>query len=140
MDDATWSGAPDQDPNQDSTSQATPAKRAMGLTQEVRSLRDELTALRESLTAEVRTRQLVVVEDDGFERCVVRTADDHATLLLGARSPKNNSTAVELYVHDAIDGDGPIVGMALLDQGNVVATFDLVSSRLPALWIDGETT
>lgn len=129
VEDATRSGSSDQGRDDG-------LGRSLGLTREVRSLREELAELRRSLADEVRTRRLVVEEGDGFERCILAPAEDHATLLLRARSEPGATSGVELCVHDACEGDGPIVGMALLDEGNVVGVFDVVSGRQPTLWID----
>lgn len=129
MDDVTHSDASDQDPDGG-------VDRMLGLTREVRSLHDELSALRDALATEVRTRRIVVVEADGFERCIVDAAGTHAVITLAGRSEPGLSTAMDFYVDDAMDGDGPSVGLALIDRGNVVASFGLVSPQSPRVWID----
>ena len=107
----------------------------LGLTREVRSLRDELSGLRDDLAREVRTRRIVVVEEDDFERCTISTSGTLGVITLAARCAPGLSTAMDLYVEDASEGDGPSVALALWDEGDAVASFGLVSPHEPELWI-----
>ena len=71
------------------------------LEEENRTLRSDLDALRASLSAEVRTRRLVVEEEDGFERVVAEGHGEHGTLTVYAR-PVDRERAAE----GAVEGDG----------------------------------
>lgn len=61
---------------------------------ENRDLRDALDALRAGLSGEVRTRRLVVEEEDGFERVVAEGHGTHGTVEVYAR-PVDRERATE---------------------------------------------
>jgi hypothetical protein len=84
-----------------------------------------LGKLIERTATELRTRRLVVTEDDGFERVVIDASGSHGEVTVSARPGSAGPAAVDLYAHDASDGDGANVGVALVDQGNVVRSFDV---------------
>ena len=114
---------------------------SLGLTEEVRPLREELAALRRELADEVRTRRVVVVEPDGFERVILYAEETHGGITLGGRSERGRSTALDIHVDDAEEDadpeDVPSFGFAFWDRGNTVASFVVVSPGPPALWSDG---
>ncbi len=78
-----------------------------------------LGELIEHLGHEVRTRRVVVVEDDGFERVILASGGRHGEVTVAARNPGVGTTAAELYAHDAVEGDGPHAGVALIEDGDV---------------------
>ena len=64
---------------------------------------------------------------------------DQATVTVAGRPGRAGlTTAVEMFVHDPVDGDGTSLGFELIDGGNVVGSFSLVSPQHPTLWIDGD--
>lgn len=86
------------------------------LEDENRHLRLDLDLLRASISAEVRTRRLVVVADDGFERIVAEA--DHAeagSLALHVRPAPNDGTgavertSVRLFANEEWDGAGVLL-------------------------------
>lgn len=56
-------------------------------------LRNDLSAMRASLAAEVRTRRLVVEEEDGFERIVAEGRGTHGKIQVHARPVDQSRTA-----------------------------------------------
>jgi hypothetical protein len=101
-------------------------------------LRAELSRLRASLEIEIRTRRIVVREDDGFERVVIGAHGRWGGVAVHGRAHRPGSTSAELFANDPVDGDGANVGLSLADAGNVVATFEVLQGRRPALWIAPE--
>jgi hypothetical protein len=110
----------------------------------VGSLRHELTELRASLAREVRTRRVVVIEEDGSDRVVLEARGRYGRVgVLGFGTgratalPVNGTrpTCVELVANDATDGEGPHLAVALTDSGDVVATLEVHEGRRPVLWI-----
>ena len=77
----------------------------------------ELRALVEALGDEVRARRVVVVDAAGRPRIVLGVEPGVATIRVDA---EGGDPSVELYVVDAIDADGPEVGIALVAGGDVV--------------------
>ncbi len=129
------------------TSGAEPDPLAQRLDQVVAavgSLRQELAELRASLAREVRTRRVVVIEEDGFVRVVLEARARYGRVGVLARRAGLESghgsvaepTCVELVANDASDGDGPHVAVALTDRGDVVATFEVHQGGPPVLWIE----
>ena len=87
---------------------------------EVALLRQELAELRRSLAQEVRTRRLVVVEEDGFER-IDASADGHGgSIIVRAR---DDSWAI--VAADDIGSENNVQAAAyrLVDGGNTAAEF-----------------
>src|SRR5882762_4519852 len=87
------------------------------LTDRVRQLTEELLELRRSSDREVRTRRLVVVEEDGFERIVAEGGGRFGQVTVYGRTPDGRSTCVELFVNDPVDANAAHAGMALVDGG-----------------------
>jgi len=104
------------------------------LVERVGALSAELADLRTSLASEVRTRRVVVVEEDGFERIILGARDRFGHVTVVSRTPPGASTIAELFANDPVDADGANVGVALTDAGNVVATLDVADDRAPRLW------
>jgi hypothetical protein len=101
----------------------------------LRSLSDELQALRDALGRELRTRRIVVVEDDGFERVLVTTRGTFGFVAVRGRDGEGGATCVELFASDPIDGDGANVGVSLSDRGDVVAALDVLERHRARLWV-----
>jgi hypothetical protein len=102
----------------------------------LRVLSADLRALRGALRRELRTRRIVVVEDDGFERVVVSTRGGFGYVAVCGRDGVGGATCVELFANDPVDVDGAHVGMAVSDHGDVVAALDALEGHRPRLWID----
>ena len=110
---------------------------------ELGSLRHELVELRTSLAHEIRTRRVVILEEDGFARIVLETRGHYGRVGVLTREPRGEPankhgqpTCIELVAHDAIDADPPNVAIALTDSGDVVATLEATQGRGPVLWIE----
>ncbi len=88
-----------------------------------------LGELIEHLSDEVKTRRLVVVEDDGFERVVLAAAGRHGEVMVAARNPGGGTTAAELYAHDAMEGDGAHAGVAVVSGGDIAAVIEAMVGR-----------
>lgn len=124
----------------DSTRPGSSPPQLRDLHQLVTQLAGEVADLRAELASEVRTHRLVVVEDDGHERVVIASRGHYGHLMVRGRSPEGRSTAVELFANDPSDGDGANVGLALTDDGDVVALFDVTQGGTPAIWITSDET
>lgn len=109
------------------------------LVERIDSMGRELVELRRALGEEVRTRRVVVVEDDGFERIVLGAAARFGHVTVQARSAGGEPACVELFANDRINGGGAHVGVALSDAGDVAAVLELIVGRLPELWIGPAT-
>ena len=94
--------------------------------------------LQASLAREVRTRRVVVVDRDGFERVVIGAPDGFGHVTVRARTRADGSTCVELFANDPADGDGAEVGVALSAGGELVATLSVFEGRPAALWLGDE--
>jgi hypothetical protein len=81
-------------------------------------LRAEVAALRD----EVRTRRVVVVDAAGRPRIVLSADPGVGSVRVDA---EGGDPSVELYAVDAIDADGPEVGIALVVGGDVVRRLGL---------------
>jgi len=88
--------------------------------QELADLVAELQARVDALADEVRTRRVVVVDGAGRPRVVLSADPGVASVRVDADGA---DPSIELYAVDAIDGDGPEVGVALVVEGDVVASF-----------------
>jgi hypothetical protein len=88
-----------------------------------------LGELIEHLGDEVKTRRLVVVEDDGFERVILAAAGHHGEVMVAARNPGGGTTAAELYAHDAAEGDGSHAGVAVINNGDIAAVIEAMVGR-----------
>jgi hypothetical protein len=82
---------------------------------EIEALRAEVRALRD----EVRTRRLVVVDSAGRPRVVLSADPGVGSVRVDA---EGGDPSVELYAVDAIEADGPEVGLALVVRGEVVTS------------------
>lgn len=99
-------------------------------------LRTELAELRSELAREVRTRKLVVVEDDGRERIVLIAGGDHGTCTVAVLDSSDEPTQVELFALDADDMGPAYIGLELVQQGNGVAGFAVAEGGRANLWED----
>ena len=90
----------------------------------------------ERTATELRTRRLVVIEDDGFERVVIDALGSHGEVTVTARGGSSGSTAVDLFAHDASEGDGASAGLALVERGSVVGSFAAMAGTAPLLSVE----
>lgn len=119
-------------------------------------LRAEVADLRLQIGAEIRTRQVVVVDEagtgrirltasggqshvvlldkDGFERLHLMGRLDIGVLTIAGRSLSGEATQVEVFAHDPKDGDGAQIGVHLVDGGDGVAGFDLYEGQTATTW------
>lgn len=105
------------------------------LAERLDTLSSELAELRASLLREVRSRRVVVVEHDGFERIVLGASERFGHVTVVSRTAIDSSTGVELFANDAVDAEPANVGLALVDGGDVVSTLDVTSGARPRLWL-----
>jgi hypothetical protein len=108
------------------------------LVERVGALATELAELRTSMAREIRSRRVVVVEADGFERIVLGAREQYGHVAVLSRAPTGASTSAELFAHDPVDADGANVGVALTDRGEVVATLDVTHDHAPRWWTDAD--
>lgn len=104
--------------------------------EEVFALEQRITDLEQKLRQmedEVRTRRVVVVEEDGFERVVIRSRDNTTFtpgLSVFARTELSESeshhSCVSIYGIDSVgeDRDYASLGITLWGEGNGCASFD----------------
>jgi hypothetical protein len=100
------------------------------------ALQAEVAALRAELHREIRTRRVVVVEEDGFERIVLSADGSHGEVVVAARPSQDRLTRTELFALDSDDTEGPFVGIELVDRGNSVAGLSVLEGHRPRLWDD----
>lgn len=125
---------PDRDPDRD---------RLDRIDRELQGLGRQLEALRDALGRELRTRRIVVEEEDGFERVVISARGAFGFVAVQARasvrSDDRGATSAELFANDAVDADGPHVGVSLSDRGDVVATVDRLEGHRARVWLADPT-
>ena len=92
----------------------------------VASLEAELRALR----SELRTRRVVVVDDDGVERVVLSADRRTGSVLVRVSGARAQTVGLELYACEPTD-EQPVMGLAELLDGDVVQD-RLVPSELSA--------
>jgi hypothetical protein len=109
--------------------------RVEAVARQIDTLRAELESHRAEARVEVSTQRLVIKTADGFARIVLVAEDDSGHIVVRARSPEA-VTGAELFVRDASPDGAPQAGFALTDQGDVVASFDLVAGEDVDLWVD----
>jgi hypothetical protein len=127
-------------PDPASPTEPDPATALRDLVDRLGTLEEEVAELRESLAREVRSRRIVVVEEDGFERIVLGARDRFGHVSVQSRTAVGTSTTAELFANDGLDGDAAEVGVALTDRGEVVSTLDVTSGRPPRLWVSPDST
>ena len=93
----------------------------------IEALRAEVAALREALQLEVRTRSVVVVDAVGRPRVVLAAGPGLGSVRVDA---DGGDPSVELYAVDAIEADGPEVGVVLVAGGDVVRDLHLLLTRV----------
>lgn len=101
------------------------ASETQKLRDEVAQLRQKVAELVEQMATEVRTRRLVVVEEDGFERIVAGASGAHGELAVHTRTADglSHGSNVSLYVQDMTDHEGESVEVALWHRGNSAGEF-----------------
>ncbi len=100
---------------------------------EMDRLRAEVAELRDSLRSEVRTRRLVVVDDNGAERIASEVTGRWAELAV--RSADKNYTAV-MYVQEPDADEAPFSSMHLSTGGTVVVTLGGDEHGQPSVRLD----
>jgi hypothetical protein len=80
--------------------------------------------------AELRARRIVLVDEAGVERIVLEAGPRHGSIQVRP-APGQAHTAVELYAVDAIEADGPEIGLALVVDGDVVDGLRVLAPRRP---------
>ncbi len=106
------------------------------LSEEITHLRAAVDEIRLGLSTEVRTRSVVVVDHDGFERIVMASRADHGAVSVYGRSAPGGSTCAELFANDPIDGDGAHAGVSITDSGEVVAVLEVLHGNPAHLHVE----
>lgn len=84
------------------------------------SLELEVVMLRATVEEHVRTRRLVVVDDEGVERIVLDARNRTGSVLVRIAGPDGATTGVEVYACEA-DAGPPEVGLCVVRDGEVVS-------------------
>lgn len=84
------------------------------------SLELELALLRASVEERLRTRQIVVIDDDGHERIVLDARRGTGSILVRIPGPGGTTTGVEVYASQPEVGPAE-VGLCVLRDGDVVS-------------------
>lgn len=102
----------------------------------IAGLRREVAALRAELAEEVRTRSVVVVDADGYERVRLRAETTYASVSVNSRSDSGERTCTEVFALDPDGADGAYVGVELIDRGNSMTGYALYEGARPRLWTE----
>ncbi len=124
-------------------------------------LERELTNLRLGMGSQVRTREVVVIDDagvprirlsstagdgagstcrivlldaDGFERVSVSALPGIGALRVVGRTEHEQRSHVDVFALDPEDGDGVYLGVELVDRGNSVGGHTVYEGREPRTW------
>lgn len=84
------------------------------------SLELELALLRASVEERLRTRQIVVVDEEGVERIVLDARHGTGSVLVRLAGPPGRTTGVEVYASQPELGP-PEIGLCVLRDGDVVS-------------------
>jgi hypothetical protein len=125
----------DEEPPPPGASREAIATEIGRLAERLDTLSSELAELRASLLREIRSRRVVVVGHDGFERIVLGADERFGHVTVVSRTATASSTGAELFANDAIDAEPANVGLALVDGGDVVSTLDVTTGGRPRLWL-----
>lgn len=110
------------------------------LARDLELLRAEFEELRAELAAEVRTRRLVVVEQDGRERAVIAAHGDHGEISVRGEGLQGETTAAVLHAGDARGDEEVDSGLTVLSSGSAVSALHVVGGQLPEFWLhDGSS-
>ncbi|HVX23207.1 MAG TPA: hypothetical protein VHB02_17835 [Acidimicrobiales bacterium] len=76
---------------------------------------------------EVRTRRLVIVDQDGTERIVAEVVKSIAEVRVALPEIDGHTGSAQLYAaeHDGQGGFGPMIGLQIWADGNVRAGLDV---------------
>ncbi len=80
----------------------------------------ELGLLRASVDERLRTRRLVVVDDQGVERIVLDARHRTGSILVRVAGPGGGTTGIEIYACDSETGP-PELGWCVVKDGDVVS-------------------
>jgi hypothetical protein len=125
-------------------------------------LEQELTDLRLAMGSQVRTREIVVVDEagvprirlsatagdeavpstcrimlldaDGFERVSVSALPGIGAVSIAGRTEQEQRSHVDVFALDPEDGDGVYLGVELVDRGNSVGGHTVYEEREPRSW------
>lgn len=120
-------------------------------------LRREVAGLRHQVEGEVRTRRVVIVDEqgverirlsvdadggccvalvdvDGFERTALSADRSGGSLRISARPLGVDPARVDVFALDPEDDAGAYTGIELIEAGNSVAGFTVVESHAPRAW------
>ena len=84
------------------------------------SLELEIALLRASVEERLRTRQIVVVDDEGNERIVLDARHGTGSVVVRVPGPGGATTGVEIFASQPELG-APEVGLCVLRDGDVVS-------------------
>lgn len=84
------------------------------------SLELELAMLRASVEERLRTRRLVVVDEDGVERIVLEATSTTGSVLVRLAGQAGQTTGMEIYATES-EGGAPDLGWCVLRDGDVVS-------------------
>jgi hypothetical protein len=92
----------------------------------VAALEAELDLLRATTGERLRTRCLVIEDDDGNARVVLDARQRTGSVLVRFAGPPGATTGVELYATEAVDDVGPgELGWCVLRDGDVVSRWSV---------------
>lgn len=80
---------------------------------------DRVEAELDALRAELRTRRVVVVDDDDVERVVLSAVNRTGSVLVRVDGEPGRTTGLELYA-SALPDEDPVLGLVEVRHGDVV--------------------
>ncbi|HEU5152055.1 MAG TPA: hypothetical protein VFU19_16290 [Iamia sp.] len=123
---------------------------------DVEQLREEVASLRRQIEGEVRTRSVLIVDEDGadrvrlsadgdacrvvlvdtdgFERVSLEADGTQGALRIAGRANGPGPNRVDVFAIDPEDDAGIYVGVELVDAGTSVAGFTAMEGRRPRTW------
>jgi hypothetical protein len=101
----------------------------------IHELRRDLDALRSTLSTEVVTRRVTVLDARGSPRVIIGADAKSGNVAVLARDGNDVVCVAELFSEDAQRGERAYSSLTLVDRGDVAAVLDVVDGDLPALWL-----
>lgn len=100
--------------------------RLHALAERVAALEAEVSLLRATTGERLRTRCLVIEDDEGEARVVLDARHRTGSVLVRLAGPPGATTGIELYAAEAVDEEGPgEVGWCVLRDGDVASRWAL---------------